>query len=86
MEIYTTNLNRTFESGLSHMYGLYPLGTGEVMPKVDKEYHIPPFSKAEDSPESLFSLPQGHQTIPVVIDASVLPLSCPLASQEMRKN
>lgn len=44
LQIYTTDVNRTFESASSQLYGLYPLGTGEQLPKVDKQYHIPPYS------------------------------------------
>jgi len=36
IEIYTTDVNRTFQSVISQLYGLYPLGTGSRMPFVDK--------------------------------------------------
>lgn len=28
IEVFTTDVNRTFESAISQLYGLYPLGTG----------------------------------------------------------
>lgn len=35
MQIYTTDLNRTFTSALSQLFGMYPLGKGPKLPKVD---------------------------------------------------
>jgi hypothetical protein len=48
IEIYTTDVNRTFQSALSQLYGLYPLGTGPKMPSVDRQYHLPPYSNNTD--------------------------------------
>ena len=46
MQIYTTDVNRTFTSALSQLFGMYPLGKGPKLPKVDQKYHIPPYSSS----------------------------------------
>jgi hypothetical protein len=65
---------------LSQLYGLYPLGTGVKLLKVDHSFHIPPYSSDKDSKEDVYALPEGYQTIPIIINASALPVSCPRAS------
>ena len=36
LDILSTEENRTIQSGISFMYGLYPLGTGQKLDLVDK--------------------------------------------------
>ena len=71
-EIYisSTNLNRTIISALSQLYGLYPLGTGPQLTKLDsEELYNPPFD-IQDSFEYNNSnyeeaLPGLFQPIPI---------------------
>jgi hypothetical protein len=50
-------LNRSIESGLANLYGLYPLGQGQKLISVDSKYHIPPYAYKNDSSEQVYALP-----------------------------
>ena len=46
---YSTDVNRTIESTSSQIFGLYGLGQGPKLLRVDKKYHLPPYSQSKDS-------------------------------------
>lgn len=50
MEIYSTQINRTMQSVLSQLYGLYPSETGPTLMLVDRKYYLPPYTNKTDYP------------------------------------
>lgn len=62
-----TDVNRTLQSAESHLYGLYPPGSGPSIPdNLSDIYTIPPYTDVQ--PDSSFgpsALPFGYQPIPV---------------------
>ncbi len=48
--MYSTAINRTVQSIISQLYGVYPAGTGPKLTQVDKQYYIPPFTNKTDDP------------------------------------
>ena len=46
IQFYSTNANRTYTSGLSQLFGMYPLGKGPRLPEVNAKYHLPPYSSS----------------------------------------
>jgi hypothetical protein len=50
VEVVSLTTNRSIESGLANLYGLYPLGQGQKLVTVDQKYHIPPYAYNDDSP------------------------------------
>lgn len=65
--MFSTSLTRTLQSGISHIYGIYPSGAGPKMPYVKRNFHIPPYDNntSHDIDEQNFAFPYGHQLIPV---------------------
>ncbi len=57
VEVISLTLNRSIESGLSNLYGIYPLGQGQKLVSVDRKYHIPPYAYNNDSSEQVYALP-----------------------------
>lgn len=84
LEVYSLKLNRSMESGLANLYGLYPLGQGQKLAKVDPKYHIPPYAYSNDSAEQLYALPEG-QLINTLKNDTLLE-SCPNEQAEIDKN
>ena len=60
IQLWSLNLNRSIQSGLANLYGMYPLGNGQLINKADKQYHIPPYSYSDDIDESTYALPEGQ--------------------------
>lgn len=75
-QLITMTINRTIQSGLANLYGMYALGNGQKLNPAESIYHIPPYSNKSDVPEATFSLPQG-QLIQTVSYSSALIESCP---------
>lgn len=51
------SLNRTLQSGLANLYGMYGLGQGQKLEPALPRYHIPPYSYSTDIKEPVFALP-----------------------------
>jgi hypothetical protein len=47
-QLMTMGVNRTIMSGLSNLYGMYPLGNGQKINPASKNYRIPPYSNNSD--------------------------------------
>lgn len=65
-------LNRTIMSGLSNLYGMYPLGNGQKLNPAENKYRIPPYSNHTDVSENIYSLPEGQLIQTVVYSSSLL--------------
>jgi len=93
--MYSTALNRTVESGMSHLMGLYPLGTGpKITTPTKKEYTLPPYEGLSvEIPDFDTSLPDGMSAPPIVINdnaneqlfMSVPFYSCPSLYSDLEK-
>lgn len=85
--MYSTQFNRTVQSVLSQLYGLYPAGTGPRLAIVDRQYYLPPFSSNRtDDPEHNYALPNAHQIIPVKFDQKVMMDDCKLQQDYVQRN
>ena len=88
-EVYSTEENRTFQSGISFMHGFYPPGTGQKLNQVEKlDEHLPPYSNKTDITEQNFALPNGQATINIKRAEKILlnPYSCPNYEQMVQDN
>lgn len=74
-EVYvrSTDLNRTITSAISHLYGLFPLNEGPLIPKgIEEKYLYPPFrgiyqgNGSRKIWEKKFGLKAGFQPVPVL--------------------
>lgn len=83
VEAFACNVDRTIDSALSRLYGLFPPGTGWTIPEevTDKEMLEPPFNSsyarrlltAEDND---FALENGYQPVPVFMLEDILNDQC----------
>ena len=76
VEAYSTITDRTVQSAMCQLEGLYPLGTGPRLMVVDKKYRLPPYNNTNDDPEQNFALPNGYQDIPVKFDPKIMKTNC----------
>lgn len=54
------------ESGLSHLYGMYPENTGPRIPAdIEKEFLLPPYKDVIDSMSGASALVNGNQAFPM---------------------
>ena len=77
MEVYSTPVNRTIQSALSQLQGLYPPGTGPRLNWAERSWHIPPYSNNSNIAENNFALPAGMQPIRVKTSQKVMVSDCP---------
>jgi lysosomal acid phosphatase len=77
VEVYSTDFNRTIQSAMSQLYGLYPPGNGPKLQTVQTKYHLPPFTNQTDIDEQKFAFPQGHQHIMIKYDPTMMLENCP---------
>ena len=84
--VYSTAINRTIQSAISQLYGLYPPGSGTKLAIVENKYYLPPFSNKTEDPERIFVFPNGHQVIPIKLDQKILKDDCTNSFAEINKN
>jgi len=64
----STHVPRTVESAMSHLLGMYDLGTGFPLTTTAADFLTPPYAKnhpSQKSEELPFALPQGYRPIPI---------------------
>ena len=69
VHVYSTNVNRTYQSAISQAAGLYPPGTGPVLSEAQQRVAIPPIfvTNMAQIQASIGdkALPNGYQLVPI---------------------
>lgn len=68
------------------MYGIYGLGTGPQLLKVNPDYYLPAYSNKTNSKDTTFAIPSGYQIISIKFDQRVMMNDCSHQLAEQNKN
>jgi lysosomal acid phosphatase len=84
VEVYSTDVDRTINSAQSHLFGMFPNNTGPKIPEgLSETLMVPPYSY-NDTINSDYALPNGHDMIPIRLNGFIY--ICDNLTKEVNKN